>query len=92
MIGRLQDDYIKVQNDLARVHDNKVESSEQLQELVHKLQAQLASKAREVNLTHDYVYLFHALYYFVDSFLFLVGYKLLHLNTKRIFCDKFKAF
>ena len=45
---RLQDEFVKVQNDLAKVQDNKVESSEQMQELVRKLQAQLASKTREV--------------------------------------------
>ena len=45
---RLQDEFVKVQNDLAQVQENKVESSEQTQELVQKLQAQLASKTREV--------------------------------------------
>ena len=45
---RLQDEFVKVQNDLAQVQENKVESSEQMQELVQKLQAQLASKTREV--------------------------------------------
>ena len=48
IIFRLQNEFVQLQNELARVQEGKAESSENLQKLVHSLQAQLATKSREV--------------------------------------------